>query len=286
MQTLAEIRELLLARGLSPKKALGQNFLIDQNLVKKLVDDAKVAPGDLVLEVGPGTGTLTEELLARGCRVIAAELDDQLAELLRERHADKPAFALVHGDCLADKRHLAPALVAALGGEPFKLVANLPYAAATPVMLTLMTAHPECLGMWVTIQREVADRLLATPGTDPYGTVSVVADAACIRHRIAKLPPECFWPRPDVDSAMIALVRRDTPPPCDLRSLADFAQFLLSKRRKQIGSVLGRAVSEKITWPDGITPTDRAENLTTAQFIAMMNAASPHLDLHDLGPAR
>jgi 16S rRNA (adenine1518-N6/adenine1519-N6)-dimethyltransferase len=289
MQTLAEIRELLAARGLTPKKALGQNFLIDHNLIKKLVDASGVAEGDLVLEVGPGTGTLTEELLARGCRVVAAELDDQLADLLREKHADNPRFTLVHGDCLADKRTIAPAVIAALGEGPFRLVANLPYAAATPVMLALMTSHPQCQSQWVTIQREVADRLLAAAGTDPYGTISVIADAACERHRVAKLPPECFWPRPDVDSAMIGLTRRATTLTTELPLLAEFVQFLFTKRRKQLGSILGRDTAASFVWPPGITATDRAENLTTAQFVALMNAIPPdrrQFSLHDPAPAR
>ena len=103
-QTLAEIKALLDARGLSPRKRFGQNFLIDHNLVRKLVDESKVTAGDLVLEVGPGTGTLTGVLLGRGCEVIACELDDGLTALMEERFGDQERFSLVHGDCLASKR--------------------------------------------------------------------------------------------------------------------------------------------------------------------------------------
>jgi SAM-dependent methyltransferase len=170
-QTLAEIKDLLASRGLSPLKRFGQNFLIDQNLVRKLVDEAGVTPGELVLEVGPGTGTLTEELLGRGCEVIACELDRGLAALLRDRLGARERFALVEGDCLGGKRHVSPAVVGAIGGRPFVLVANLPYGAATPLMLALLTEHPGCRGMFVTIQREVGERLgagarvlLAPPG--------------------------------------------------------------------------------------------------------------------------
>src|SRR4051812_5019410 len=108
MQTLIQIRALLEERGLAPRKSLGQNFLIDQNLIRKLVDASGVGAGDLVLEVGPGTGTLTEELLERGCEVVACELDRGLAELLRERLGANPRFTLVEGDCLASKREIAP----------------------------------------------------------------------------------------------------------------------------------------------------------------------------------
>jgi 16S rRNA (adenine1518-N6/adenine1519-N6)-dimethyltransferase len=272
VQTLAQIRELLAARGLSPKRALGQNFLIDHNLIRKLVDASGVRAGDTVLEVGPGTGALTEELLDRGCVVVACELDDQLADLLRDRHAANPRFTLIHGDCLAGKRAVNPELLAGLGAGPFTLVANLPYGAATPLILALLTAHPRCKGLWVTVQREVADRLLALPGTEAYGTISVVADAASLRTRVARLPPECFWPRPDVESAMAGLERRGVPLAPDLPALADFTQFLFGKRRKQLAATLGSALAAAVRWPRGIDPKARAENLGTAQFVALLEA--------------
>lgn len=277
MQTLAQIRELLASRGLSPRKALGQNFLIDHNLIRKLCDAAAITPGDLILEVGPGTGALTEELLARGGNVVAAELDRGLAELLRDRLADPQAalgappqarFTLVEGDCLASKRHLAPALREALAGRPFKLVANLPYGAATPLMLALLTEHPECSAMYVTIQREVADRLLARPSTPEYGTLGVVAQAVAHVERLATLPPECFWPRPEVTSAMVSVVRRPDPLTRDPAHLADFCQRAFSKRRKQLGSVLGRG----FPFPDGVEPENRIEQLPPALVVALAAA--------------
>jgi 16S rRNA (adenine1518-N6/adenine1519-N6)-dimethyltransferase len=180
-QTLEEIRATLDAHGCAPKKSLGQNFLIDRNLVSKLVDEAGVNAGDLVLEVGPGTGTLTGELLGRGCAVIACELDDGLADAIGGRFGAHPAFTLVRGDCLASKRALSPALTETIGGRPFSLVANLPYQAATPLMLTLLAEHPGCGVMAVTIQKEVADRLMAGPGSKVYGSISVVAQVAGAR---------------------------------------------------------------------------------------------------------
>jgi len=127
LQTLAEIRSLLDAYGLSPKKSLGQNFLIDQNLIRALVDASGVGENDLVLEIGPGTGTMTEELLARGCRVIACELDDGLSELLSARFEKETGdrFRLIRGDCLANKRSLHPSIESTIGTERFRLVANL-----------------------------------------------------------------------------------------------------------------------------------------------------------------
>ena len=166
MQTLSEIRTILAERGLHPKKALGQNFLHDQNQLRRLLEAAEVGAGDLVLEVGPGTGTLTESLLERGCEVIACELDRDLAGILEDRLGDR--ITLIRDDCLADQRTLASAVEDALSGRRFSLVSNLPYGAASPLM-SLLAARRDCLGQWVTIQREVADRLVAGPGSKAYG---------------------------------------------------------------------------------------------------------------------
>ncbi|MCC6659839.1 MAG: ribosomal RNA small subunit methyltransferase A [Phycisphaerales bacterium] len=288
MQTLTRIKELLAARGLAPRHALGQNFLIDQNLVRKLVDAglAPVRSGGLdahgpgpsraprvVLEVGPGTGTLTEELLARGCEVVACELDPGLASLLREaleaEHGRR--LHLIEGDCLDSKREVSSTVLAALGGRPFTLIANLPYAAATPLMLALLTGHPECHGLYVTVQREVADRMLARPGTKDFGTLGIVAQAVAEPVLLASLPPECFWPRPEVTSAMVAVPRRAEPLTDDPARLADFCQAVFSRRRKQLGSVLGR----QGPWPPGVSPTDRAESLSIPALIALSRTRAP-----------
>lgn len=272
MQTLSDIRVLLESRGLAPKKSLGQNFLIDHNLIRKLVDASGVGAGDLVLEVGPGTGTLTEELLARGCEVVACELDVGLASMNRERlggHAEYGArFTLIEGDCLDGKRALNAEAARALGGRGFSLVANLPYGAATPLMLTLLVGHPECRGMWVTIQKEVAERLLAGPGSKAYGQIGVVAQALGEVRHVATLPRECFWPRPDVTSAMIGITRRETPLASDAKGLAEFAQRAFAQRRKQLGGVLGRDAK----WPEGIDPNSRAEQLTVLQIVELSRA--------------
>jgi 16S rRNA (adenine1518-N6/adenine1519-N6)-dimethyltransferase len=275
MQTLAEIRAMLDERGLRPKKSLGQNFLIDHNLLTRLVDESGVSEGDTVLEVGPGTGTLTEALLERGCRVIACELDDALADLLRERLSERwgEAFTLVHGDCLASKREVNPVLIDAVGDGPFRLVANLPYHAGTPLMITLIANHPRCVGMGVTIQKEVAERLVAGPGSKTYGTLGVVAQAAGEVRRVASLPPGCFWPQPGVDSAMATFVRTE-PAVDDLPGFAAFVGRVFEGRRKQLGAHLKRLGCVPDAWPEGVGSTDRAEGLDISKFAALYRACA------------
>lgn len=272
MQTLSEIKSLLESRGLSPRKAFGQNFLTDHNLIRRLVDESGVRAGDVALEVGPGTGVLTEELLSRGCRVVAAEIDRGLCGLLRDRLGANPMFTLVEGDCLDGKHAIAPALLSAVRAamaasnvNAFHLVANLPYGAATPLMMLLMAQHPECVGQFVTIQKEVATRLAALPGGKEYGPLSVLAQVTCEVRLVAKLPPECFWPRPDVTSAMVGLTRRDRPLHPDPARLLTFCHRVFEQRRKQLGTLLGRDT----VFPDGIAPEDRAEALTVGQLIAL-----------------
>ena len=279
MQTLSEIKALLHERGLAPRKSLGQNFLIDQNLINRLVDAAEVggapgparaagASGPLVLEVGPGTGTMTEELLARGCEVIAAELDRGLADLLRARLGPDSRFTLVEGDCLGSKSTLSDGIVRALAGRPFRLVSNLPYGAGTSVLLALLTRHPECDRMAVTVQREVAERLAAEPGTPEYGSIGVVAQCVAVVRRIATLPPECFWPRPDVTSAMVVLDRRPDPLTGDAAGLAEFCKRAFAGRRKQLRGLL-RAMGVQVELPEGVAPEARIEDLSPAQIAAL-----------------
>lgn len=289
MQTLSYIRDLLDRAGHGPKKSLGQNFLIDHNLIGKLLDAADLKPGETVLEVGPGTGTLTEGLLARGVLVVACELDSGLARVLRdtlgEAHPDR--FTLVEGDCLANKRTMNAEVTALLGDRPFKLVANLPYHAATPLMMTLMTRHPACSGMFVTIQSEVVDRLAGSPGTKAYGSISVVAQHLGRVERIAKLPPACFWPRPEVTSAMMAW-RRDPSVPADPAwwvRLADVTQTLFQSRRKQLAKPARQIADADIDWPEGVDPTARIEDLSVGQMVALAAAIDASTERGSSSPA-
>ena len=266
---VAELRRLLQERGLAPRTSLGQNFLIDANLVRKLVDASGAGAEDLVLEVGPGAGALTEELLDRGCRVVACELDEGLADLLDDRFAERGAkFQLIRGDCLANKHTLNADVATALGDERFRLIANLPYNVASPLMLTLLLKHPTCESLWVTIQKEVADRIMAAPGGRDYGELSVMAQAMAETQRIATVPPSCFWPAPKVTSAMIGLVRRRAPLTQAPAALQAITHRLFTQRRKQLGSILKNEMRDK-AWPGDVEPAMRPEQLSIAQLDAL-----------------
>ncbi len=286
MQTISEIRALLDARGLRPKRRLGQNFLYDKNQLAKLVAAAEVKAGDVVLEVGPGTGTLTEALLEAGAEVIACEIDNDLADLIEDRLGppDASRFTLIRGDCLGKSRTLNPDIIEAIAGRKFKLIANLPYQIASPLMVALLVDHPNCLAQFITIQKEVADRLLATPSTKAYGPLTIITRAVAEVKKIAILKPTCFWPPPKVDSAMVALspspfgrgARGEGLPnegctlstPDSRRAFTRFITKLFTKRRKQLGTIFGR----DRTFPEGVTPDMRPEVLTISQHIALWQA--------------
>lgn len=263
MQSLTEIRALLDAHDLAPRKRFGQNFLHDHNQLLRLVRAAGIEPGDRVLEVGPGTGTLTEALLDSGAEVVTSEIDPGLADLVEDRFADR--VTMVRGDCMGRGRRLAPALVEAMGTSPFKLVANLPYQVASPLMIELLLHHHGCRGQFITIQREVADRLLADSGTRQRGALGILASVFGTIDRIGDVPASCFWPQPKVVSAMVAIRPRTQSGPADRDGFARFISMLFSARRKQLGRILGRDA----TLPDGIDPSQRPETLSNEQLVAI-----------------
>lgn len=277
MQTIAQIRELLAQYNIHPKKRFGQNFLHDQNQVRKLLDAAAIQTGDVVLEVGPGTGMLTDALVESGAVVIACEIDTNLAQLLRDRFENR--ITLIEGDALEKGRALTKSAVNAIAGRLFKMVANLPYQIASPLMADLVLNHSNCVGQCVTIQKEVADRLLAAPGTDDYGPLGIIVQAFSRVEKISVVPPACFWPPPQVTSAMIAIhpipaESPDRPSQNTTISITDrpaFARFittLFSKRRKQLGSIFGRDTP----LPAGIDQNARPEKLTINQLIELFSA--------------
>jgi len=262
-QTLTQIKRLLAERGLQPKKRFGQNFLHDQNQMQRIVAAAQIEPGQLVLEVGAGTGSLSLRLLETAARLIAVEVDHDLEPILRHCLGQR---AVLHiGDILASKHQVSPAVAQLIGDRPFKLVANLPYSVASPLVANLVTAYPHMTAAVVMVQREVADRLLARPGGKSFGPLGVMVQAMCEVKRVGVLGPSCFWPPPQVESAIIALRRRDKPLIDRPDQLSAMVQRLFGQRRKQLGTILGRSVE----LPEGIAADLRPENLSVRQIVEL-----------------
>lgn len=266
----SDVRAWCQARGFHPNKTLGQNFLIDRNILEAILDEAGAREGARVLEVGPGLGVLTEGLLRRGARVTALEKDPALAAWLRESLcAEFPAaLELLEGDALeADWGALL-----ARGYDAF--ASNLPYSVGTRILMELLAHADAPARLVMLVQREVADRLAAPPGTPARGTASVWAQLD-YDVRVARLvKPACFWPPPEVTSAVVTMTRhaRPTLGPAGKAFLRALAKHLFTQRRKQLGAVL-RKSPEPFRALDpaaaGIDPTRRAETLTLAEWEAL-----------------
>jgi 16S rRNA (adenine1518-N6/adenine1519-N6)-dimethyltransferase len=291
-QSKHEIQMILSAAGAEPRQRFGQNFMIDQNLVRLVADAGEISPGDRVIEVGPGTGTLTEELMSRGANVIAVEIDRDLAASLRERYANEPKFELIEGDALAGKHGINPELLVRINAsnaiespaapprdtsetKPLKLVANLPYNIASPLVIELLIAGVDLLAF--TVQKEVADRLRAGATDDAYGPLSVMAQLLSRVEVLRTLPPQAFWPAPKIESSLVRLRRQDRfGNPVRAAEFSRFLHEVFSARRKTLRKAIQRAdVDEKVLTELKIDPQLRPENLTPEQFLNVFTAARP-----------
>jgi len=291
MQTLTEIRQLLSRAGLKPNRRLGQCFLIDKNLMGKLLDLADLTGCETVLEVGAGTGSLTEELLDRAARVVAVEIDRGLARILAERLGGRQGLALTGGDVLAGKHLLEPQVISALGSSAH-LVANLPYKIATPLIalclkqswLASVAGRKGCVHferLTFTVQREVAARLTAGPGSGAYGPISIMAGLLGRLTAGPIIPPSAFWPTPKVGSRVVRIdVSSETAAQvADIEVLRALVSLAFSRRRKQIGSILKRADTgfDRERLADamssaGVAPVQRAQDISPEQFRILTNA--------------
>ncbi|MGG7465555.1 MULTISPECIES: 16S rRNA (adenine(1518)-N(6)/adenine(1519)-N(6))-dimethyltransferase RsmA [unclassified Plantibacter] len=271
----AEIRDLAAILDVTPTKKLGQNFVIDANTVRRIVNVAKVAPGDVVVEVGPGLGSLTLGLLEADASVIAVEIDGRLAKQLPLTVAEMAPgmidrLAVVHEDALK---------IEDLPGQPNRLVANLPYNVSVPVLLHFLEHFDSLVAGVVMVQAEVGYRLAATPGGKVYGAPSVKA-AWYGQWRIAgQVSRQVFWPIPNVDSVLVGFERRTDVIGTEEERLATFAlvDAAFQQRRKMLrqalGGVLGssQAAIEQMERA-GIKPTARGEELTVHDFLAIVRA--------------
>ena len=286
--TQTEIRAMLAEAGLRPDKRYGQHFLIDGNLMRLLVAEADLTDTDTVLEVGPGVGNLTELLVESAGWVVAVEVDPRMAALGRERLVGATNLDLLQADILADKHTIAPAALdtlrrraRALSGET-KLVANLPYQAATPLLAELVLADPPPERLVFTVQDEVAQRLAAEPGTREYGPVGVLIQALAEVEILRRLSPSVFWPRPKVWSSMV----RVRPSDARRRRIADIAvlrhtiEGLFIHRRKRAARSLAladRAGASPQQWVErlkaaGLDAEARGETYTVEEIVRLANS--------------
>jgi 16S rRNA (adenine1518-N6/adenine1519-N6)-dimethyltransferase len=264
----AEIRGLAAELDVRPTKKLGQNFVHDPNTVRRIVELAGVTPDDVVLEVGPGLGSLTLGLLATGARVAAVEIDPKLAERLPKTVAERGPEAadrltVIGADALRVTREQLP--------EPTALVANLPYNVAVPVVLHLLAELPSLKTGLVMVQTEVADRMAAGPGSRIYGVPSVKLAWYGTARKVAAVPRSVFWPVPNVDSALVAFERGDAPASGDRDRLFGLVDAAFSQRRKTLRAALaGWAGSAErageLLAAAGIDPRTRGEQLDVHDF--------------------
>jgi 16S rRNA (adenine1518-N6/adenine1519-N6)-dimethyltransferase len=271
----SDVRSLAHGLGLRPTKTRGQNFVIDANTVRRIVRTAGVGPDDVVVEVGPGLGSLTLALLGRVARVVAIEVDPLLAGAL-------PATVRARRPDLADRLEVVTAdalrVTSVPGPPPTALVANLPYNVSVPVLLHLLERLPSLRTVLVLVQAEVAERLAAPPGSRTYGVPSVKAAWYAEVTRAGQVGRAVFWPAPNVDSGLVRLVRRPEPVSTAGRAAvfavvdAAFAQRRKTLRAALAGWAGSPAAAEQALRRAGIDPRARGEQLAVGQFVALADA--------------
>ncbi len=261
-QTRSTIKSLLERHDLRPRKSLGQHFLADPNIVAKIVRIAEVGPGDLAVEIGPGTGTLTVGLAATGADVVAIEVDDGLRGLLDEVAGHLPNVDLRFED--ATDVDFARAF-----DRPWVLVANLPYNVGTPLVLDILRKAPLCGRLVVMVQREVAERLVASPGGKDYGIPSVVVGLTAKVSSTFTVPAQVFVPPPNVGSSVVVLDRAPRSGPVE--GAIRLAGAAFGQRRKMVRASLRSVIDDPMAACEraGITPTARAEELSADDYLRL-----------------
>lgn len=261
------------------QKRYGQNFLIDEHVLGKIIRSAEITEEDFVVEIGPGIGTLTQYLAASAGAVTAIEIDDALIPILEDTLGAYDNISILHEDALqVDMRKLAQEKN---GGRPIKVVANLPYYITTPILMGLFESHAPLKSVTVMVQKEVADRMKSGPGSKDYGALSLAVQYYAKPELIANVPPNCFMPRPRVGSAVIRLTCHEKPPveTLDERLLFQVIRASFNQRRKTLSNSLYNAAdlkipkdcTEGILQEMGLPANVRGEALTLEEFAALSN---------------
>ena len=266
--TKSELLPLLSKLGVHPSRRLGQNFLVDANMLDAMVRDAGPRAGEAILEVGPGTGVLTRKLVEAGVRLTAVEFDHRLAAHIREAYGQHPGFRLVEADaCKLDYDEL-------MGTEPWRCIANLPYSCGSVFLAHAAAAANPPQELFILLQLEMGERLAAREGTDDYGALTVQIQSLYQVALLRKVPGSVFHPPPEVDSAFLALRRRaDAPAPEVRRRLIRLAKAGFGQRRKKlfrlIAPLFGEAELPAAYARLGISVDARAEELSVDTWIAL-----------------
>lgn len=270
---ISQIQEVLQQAGIAPTKALGQNFLVDENIARWIVDQLDIQPEDCIVEVGPGTGALTEFVAPRCRKLILVEYDRKLAEYQRTRWASSSHVEVHHADGATwDPRCL-------FAEQPVKFLGNLPYSCGGAILENFLTSPCACERAVVMLQKEFIDRILAEPGNEAFGILSLRIQMDWIPRALKTVPPEAFSPRPKIDSTVMLLTPRDPKslPPFDHKLMDSLMQRCYAQRRKQMYKFL----PEQPAWAHvaesvGIPTTARPEQLSLRQWITLTNLYDPH----------
>ena len=256
------------------QKKFGQNFLIDGHVLDKIIAGAGVTKDDMVLEIGPGIGTMTQYLAEAAGKVVAVEIDRNLLPILQETLADYDNVKVIHADVLS--LDLEKLVQEENGGRPIKVVANLPYYITTPIIMALFEQHVPLANVTVMVQKEVAARMKSGPGSKDYGALSLAVQYYAEPYIVANVPCNCFMPRPNVDSAVIRLTRYEEPPVQvkDEKMLFKIIRASFNQRRKTLQNGLNNSSELNFTKDQiaaaiaeaGFSPSVRGEALTLEQF--------------------
>ena len=276
--TPTEIKQLLEQYGLRPVHDRGQNFLLDDGVIEKMLAAADIKPGDKVLEIGPGLGVLTDQLLEAGADVLAVELDPGLARIMRDRHEDNPKFQLVEGDFLSfDLQDLSTKLGSPGEGE-YKIVANLPYAITSDAIKKMLTTSPKPHSVTIMIQREVAERATAQPPKS--GLLSIVLQTYGQAKIVTRVPAGSFWPAPKVESAVLHISLYSSEKISETLAGIPPEKFLkivsqgFAQKRKQLKNTLGKQYDKKLIEQAfenaQLEPSERPERVTFEQWVTVV----------------
>lgn len=271
LPNVTQIREIASRHGISPSKALGQNFVVDPNTIRKLIRLADIQADDLVVEVGPGLGALTLGLSEAAAEIVAVELDRHLIPALDEILAQRPNVTIVNSDAMRYD------FSSTFDGRPHRFVSNLPYNIATPLIAGILERHPPVQDLVVMVQAEVGERLAAPPGSRTYGSVSVLVAYYCDAKIFGRVPPTVFWPPPKVDSVLLRLTRRSPSVEVDPTALMRVVKGAFSQRRKTIRNSLSSSLGlepvavEAALRDAGIHEGSRAETLGLPEFADLTN---------------